>query len=184
MDFREVKEFFKDIGSYIITFLIIILFFTFIISLQSISGNSMHPTLKEGNIVIVNKLFYRLGKVHRNDIVEVKNDEGKTFVKRVIGLPGEKIEYLNGILYVGGTAYKETYLNDDVITNNFLFEDICSIDDCPDGVIPKDKYLLLGDNRQESEDSRTSEFGLRSRKNIKGKVTIKLWPLKEIALVG
>ncbi len=184
MDFREIKEFFKDITGYIVTFIIIVLFFTFIVSLQSVSGNSMHPTLKEGDIVVVNKLFHHLSSVHRNDVVVVKNDDNKSFVKRVIGLPGEKIEYLNGILYINGSPFKEAHLGEEIITDNFLFEDICSKEDCPDGVIPEGKYFLLGDNRRESEDSRTPEFGFRSRKDIKGKVTIKLWPIKELGLVG
>ena len=67
--------------------------------------------------------------------------------------------------------FKEVFLNSDVVTYNFLFEDICSLDECPDGVIPKNKYLVLGDNRPESIDSRDKTFGLVDKSEIKGKNT-------------
>ena len=160
MDLREVTEFFKDFAGYIITALVIILVFTFIVSLQPIAGNSMSPTLEEGQVVIVTKIFKNY---NRNDIVVLKSDS-KYYVKRVIGLPGERIDYLNGILKINNESYKETFLKEDVVTSNFLFEDICSSKECPNGVIPDNMYLVLGDNRPESMDSRDSSFGLIEKK--------------------
>ena len=129
----------------------------------------MNPTLKDGHLVLVSKIDYLFGKIERNQIV-VLNHNGKSYVKRVIGLPDENVYYLDGILYINGETFKETYLNEGVETYNFMFEDVCSIDDCPDGRIPKDKYLVIGDNRPESLDSRDSTFGLVDKKEIKGRV--------------
>ena len=184
MDFREITEFIRDFIGYIITFIIIIFILTFVISLQPISGNSMYPTLKEGEFVLVNKLFYKIGKIKRNDIVNVVNDEGKSFVKRIIGLPGEKIHYMNGKLYIDDEPYLETYLNENIKTHNFLFEDICKKADCPEGIIPEDMYLVLGDNRPESEDSRTPGFGLRNKNDIKGVISFKIWPFSELGKIN
>ena len=179
MDLREVTEFIRDFIWYIVAGLIIIFIFTFVVAIQNISGNSMDPTLKEGQLVLVSKFSYRFSSVKRNDIVALNNG-GKSYVKRVIGLPGEKIEYMDGMLFINDEAHKETYLNDDVVTYNFLFVDVCNIEDCPEGVIPENKYLVLGDNREESLDSRTPEFGLVDKSDIKGKVIFSLWPLKGI----
>jgi len=180
MDLREVTEFLRDFAGYIITALVIILVFTFVVALQPIAGNSMSPTLEEGQVVVVTKLFKNYT---RNDIVIIKLDS-KLYAKRIVGLSGERIDYLNDILYVDNTPYKETFLEDDVVTSNFLFEDICSSRECPNGVIPDNMYLVLGDNRPDSIDSRDNSFGLVDKKNIKGEVVFKIWPVNNIGLVN
>lgn len=180
MDLREVTEFFRDFAGYIITALVIILVFTFVVSLQPIAGNSMSPTLEEGQVVVVFRLFKNY---KRDDVVVIKLDT-KYYVKRIIGLPGERIDYLNGILKIDNVAYKETFLEDGVITSNFLFEDICSYSECPDRVIPDNMYLVLGDNRPDSIDSRDNSFGLVDKKNIKGKVIFKIWPVNNMGLIN
>ena len=184
MDFREVTEFIKDFFGYILFVGALIILFVFVIAIQPVAGNSMHPTLKEGEMVIVSKLFYNMGKPQRNDIVNVVDDKGKSYVKRIIGLPGEKIDYKNNVLYINNISYEETYLPEEIITRNFLFEEFCSLEDCPNGVIPEGKYLVLGDNRGESEDSRSPEFGLRKEEDIKGKIVFKIWPIKEFGRIN
>lgn len=180
MDLRDIKEFFRDCWSYILTIAIIIFIFTFVIAFHPIAGNSMIPTLEEGNVVVVSKFAHKLFNINRNQIVIIKRGS-KTYVKRVIGLPGENISYLNNVLYVNGEAYKENFLGNDIITNNFLFEDICSKEKCTDNKIPLNHYLVLGDNRGESEDSR--EFGLIQKNEIVGVVWINIWPIKNMKIV-
>src|SRR5574344_1451964 len=99
MDFREINEFLHDFMGYIITLIVIILVYMFVISFQPVAGNSMSPSLVEGYILLVSKLSYKFGSINRNDIVSLKTGS-KRFVKRVIGLPGERIDYLNGVLYI------------------------------------------------------------------------------------
>ena len=180
MDLREVVEFFRDFMWYIIAFVVIVFVLTFVVAFQTVAGNSMDPTLKDGQIVLVSKFSYKISKITRNDIVVLKN-HGKSYVKRVIGLPGEKIEYLDGFLYVNDEPFKESYLTSDVLTYNFMFVDVCSLEDCPDGKIPDNKYLVMGDNRPESIDSRDPSFGLVDKSEIKGKVFFKLWPFGNIS---
>ena len=175
-DFREIKEFLRDCSIYIITILCIAVVFIFVVSFQPIAGNSMFPTLQEGNVVLVSKFSYHFIKIKRNDIVTVTVN-GKSYVKRVVGLPGEDIKFLKNILYINGDPYTEDYIKEGVKTSGFTLEDVCKENECPDGVIPEGKYLVLGDNRPESEDSRTRSFGLVSKEQIKGEVFFRIWPL-------
>lgn len=179
-DLREVTEFLKDASKYIIGLALLIIIFFVVLSFQPIAGNSMTTTLEDGDIVIVNRLLYKASSVKRNQIVVVKTD-GKLYVKRVIGLPRENISYMDNILYINGTSYKEPFLDDNIVTNNFLFEDICSKEECPDNVIPEDMYLVLGDYRNNSEDSRT--FGLIKRSEIIGQVVFRIWPINKIGRI-
>lgn len=177
MDLREVTEFFKDALKYIILIIIVIIIFLYIVSFQQIIGNSMSPILKDGDVALLSKISIILNNIDRNDIVALESSDGKLYVKRIIGLPGEEIHFMDNVLYINGKGYKENYLNANVKTNNFMFSDICGIDLCPNGVIPDNMYLVLGDNREDSLDSRDSSLGLVPKKNLIGKSLFKIWPI-------
>ena len=180
MDLRDLQEFLRDFAGYVASVGVILFIFVFIVALHPIAGNSMTPSLEEGEVVLVSKL--KIGAINRDDIVVIKK-ERKNYVKRVIGLPGEKIEYMNGILFINDKGYKETFLDQNIVTTNFLFVDICSKEDCPDGKIPENKYLVMGDNRPESTDSRDNNFGLVDKDEIKGEVFFRIWPVNELGSV-
>lgn len=183
MDLREITEFLRDFMGYIITLVVIILIYTFVVSFQPIAGNSMTPNLMEGDIVVISKLSYLFSEPKRNEIIVFKSNDGKRFVKRIIGLPGEKIDYLDGIIYINDESFKETVIGEDVITNNFMFVDICSKEKCSDSKIPKDYYLVLGDNREDSQDSRDPEIGLIKKNQLEGKVIFRIWPINELGKI-
>lgn len=121
----------------------------FLLQAFYIPSESMEPTLLIGDRVMVNKLSYRFGEPDRGDIVVFEPDPGayspeiKDLIKRVIGLPGETIEAIDGVVYVNGEPLTEKYLADGVMTYNL-----------PKLVVPDDRVLLLGDNRQASQDGR------------------------------
>ncbi len=176
MDFRDVKEFLKDSLWFIIIILIVLLANIYIVSFQQVMGPSMQDNLYSGDIVVLNKIIFKFRDIKRCDVVSFEYDS-KSLVKRVIGLPGEYIEYKDNYLYINGEKYTEDYLSKDVITNDFKLEDL-------EGnytKIPDDMYLVLGDNRTDSMDSR--DFGLINKKDIKGKVSIRIWPLSGIKLI-
>ena len=175
-DLREPKEFLKDMLSIIITVVAVILFIVYVGSIQQVVGPSMEPTLKDGDILILNKIGVRLFDIKRFDIVAIKTNSSKYYIKRVIGLPGDKIEYIDNVLHINGKAYKEPFLNKDTITENF------SIIDLGYDEIPKDMYLVLGDNRSNSEDSRDPKIGLIKKEDILGKNTIRIFPFKNFGL--
>lgn len=168
MDFRDIIEFFRDTFKYIVVAVLVFLLFIFVIGLQQVVGPSMTPTLKEGSVVVVNKLKKNF---KREDVIVLSQDE-KYMIKRVIGLPGEYIQYKDNVLYINGERYDEKYLKDDVITEDFKLEDI------NETIIPEDMYLVLGDNRMDSMDSR--DYGLVSKEKVVGKVIMSIWPLNNV----
>ncbi len=172
MDLRNITEFIKDASKYIIVIIFVLLFFIFVMGLQQVIGPSMNPTLNEGDIIITNKFIYRFKSIERNDVVVISQDE-KYMIKRIVGLPGEKVEYQNNDVLINGKAYKETFTNSE--TEDFTIQDLGY------DVIPEDMYLVLGDNRENSLDSRT--FGLISKNQIIGKVWIKIWPISKMKII-
>lgn len=174
MDWLEIKEFIKDSIKYILTFVFVLFVIVYIVSVQQIVGPSMEPTLNSGDIVLLNKFGHRFFKLKRNQVIALNYEDTKYMVKRIIGLPGEKIEYKDNTLYINDKPYSEPFLKD-VITEDFSLKELGY------EVIPKDKYLVLGDNRENSMDSRN--FGLISKKDIIGKTTFRIWPLNKIKIV-
>jgi len=145
-----------------------------------IPSDSMVPTLKTHDRVIVNKLSYHLHTVHRGDIVVFTTPKGpdgkpidptiKDLVKRVIGLPGETVSEENNRVYVDGKPLAEKYLPAGTISNCASFIPQCF----PTGPLPADHYWVMGDNRTESRDSRS--FGAIKKSEIVGRVFVRIWP--------
>lgn len=177
MDWLEIKEFLRDAFKYIILIIVILVIAIYIVGLQQVVGPSMSPNLKNNDILILDKISYKFKDIKRGEIVSLYHADTKYLIKRVIGLPGEYIEYKDNILYIDGNMYKEEYLNSDVITNDF------SITELGYDKIPDDMYLVLGDNREDSLDSRDKDVGLIKRSNIVGKVRARIWPLNKLKLI-
>ena len=170
MDFRGIVEVFRDALKYIIVALVILLLFIFVLGFQQVRGPSMEPTFHEGEIVLMNKLIYKFNKISRRDVVVVSVND-KYMIKRVIGLPGETVEYKDNKLYINGVRYEEDFIDTSKVTT----EDFTT-----NGVIPEGKYLVLGDNRENSQDSR--DYGFISKKDIIGKSWIRIWPLNKLRI--
>ena len=169
MDLRDVKEFLRDTFKYIVVFVAVLLLFIFVIGLQQVVGPSMTPNYNEGDVLVINKFINKFREPKREEVVVVSQSE-KYMIKRVIGLPGDRIEFKDNKLYINDLEYMEDYLKDDVVTDDFKLSDI-GVD-----VIPENKYLVLGDNRSNSLDSRN--YGLIDRKQIIGTSWFRIWPLK------
>jgi len=165
MDLRDLKEFLKDTSKYIIVIVVVFLVIMYVVSFQQVIGPSMEPTLKEGSFIAVNKFSYRFREIRRNEIIIFKHDE-KYLIKRIIGLPGETIEYKDNVLYINSEPYDELFLE------NSITEDYNT------GKIPENKYFVLGDNRENSLDG--NDFGLIDEKDIIGKAWFVIWPFNQI----
>ena len=153
----------KDWLVYIIIIISIIVIRTFVITTIKVSGISMENTLNDKDIMFMEKIT----KVKRFDIVGISvNDE--LLIKRVIGIEGDLLYYKDNKLFINNKEVKEDYTKG--ITKDFHIEEF--------GVatIPKNHYLVLGDNRENSNDSRA--FGLITKNNIIGKANIKIYPFK------
>ena len=174
---REGIEWIKAFALGMIIFVFIRVFF---FSNYVVEGESMLPTLEEGNKVVVNKLGYETSDLERFDVIVFHANEKEDFVKRIIGLPGEEIEYREDQLFVNGEKVHEPFLTqyrDEVLggylTGDFTLEDLTGFER-----VPKGKLFVLGDNRLGSWDSR--QFGFVSADQVVGKVNLRYWPLKEM----
>lgn len=180
-----MKKFVKEIYSYIIIIIIVVLVRSFIITPVIVNGPSMEKTLYNGELLILNKLDKELNKLKRYDIVVIndKNDN-ELIIKRIIGMPGDKVEYIDNKLYINDQEVEDNYGTG--TTKNFSMSDICKATDkfngnCNFDKIPDNYYLVLGDNREVSLDSRI--LGFISKEDIKGTTSLRLWPINKIGIV-
>lgn len=176
MDWLEIKEFIKDTLKYIILIVVVLVLALYVVSLQQVVGPSMSSTLESGDVVILDKISYRFKDIKRGDIASLYYADTKYLIKRVVGLPGENIEFKDSTLYINGVPYKENYLPEGVITEDF------SLSSLGYDVIPDDMYLVLGDNRGDSLDSRDAKVGLIKKDDIIGQVRLQIWPLNKIKI--
>ena len=170
---NKIKKIIKEVYPYIIIVIAVVTIRTFIITPVIVSGDSMLPNLNNGELLLVRKIGYDSNKIERFDIVVIKNGNDE-IIKRIIGLPGEHITYKNNKLYVNDNLIQENYKFRK--TNDFNLEEICTCSS-----IPKGKYLVLGDNRPISKDSR--QIGLIDEEDIIGKAIIRIWPLTKIGSI-
>jgi len=148
---------------------------TYVVQTFWIPTGSMIPTLQENDRVVVNKLSYKLHGVGRGDIVVFTTPPGvpedyKDLVKRVVGLPGDTVEGLNGRVLVNGKVLDESYLPEGTATSQFGPQKI-----------PAGTYWVMGDNRGNSTDSRS--FGPIPERTIVGHAVVRIWPLRRFGLL-
>ena len=160
-----MKKFIKDLNPYIICIVVVVLIRSFVFTLGIIDGASMENTLFNNNIVLVNKIGLNFG-IDRFDVVSI-NFNNNYLVKRVIGLPGETVEYIDNILYINGEKVASPIEFE--YTKGFKL------------TAGKNEYIVLGDNRDVSKDSR--EIGPLDKSTIKGKVEFILYPFKNFGTV-
>ena len=144
----------------------------------SMIGDSMQPTLQDGNSIIVNKMSFRFAKPKRNDVIVFKQngDEHSYYnIKRVIGLPGETIQIKDGFIYINGEKLNEEY-EFDLISNGGLANEELKLD--------AKEYFVLGDNRNASEDSRYANIGVVIKKDIVGRAWIRVKPFDFISKIN
>lgn len=155
--------------------LIAILVILFIYQPVKVEGTSMMPALADQERIFINKFIYRfgLGSVERGDLVVFwfPYDQSKSFIKRVIGLPGDTVEIRDGIVFVNGRPLSEDYVPD-------RYKDRYSRDPV---IVPADEYFVMGDHRSSSNDSRG--WGTVHRRYIYGKAVFVYWPLEKMGLL-
>lgn len=157
----------------ILTFLVI----RFVGQRTQVTGASMEPALSDGDNLIVDKISYRMGEPERFDIIvfPYRQEEDTYFIKRIIGMPGETVRIdAEGLIYINGERLRESY-GKEVMKNPGIAE--------TELIIGADEYFVLGDNRNDSLDSREEKVGLIERENIIGKAWIRIYPFDKIGSV-
>ena len=170
----EVKDWVISIG-----IALILAFFirTFIVELYLVDGPSMEPTLENNNRLVVSKFIYNIRKPERGEVIVFKYplDEDRDFVKRVIAIPGDKVEIKEGVVYVNNKAVSEPYMKRE-LRRGEAEADKFQADNYEARVVPVDTVFVLGDNRYNSRDSRYRDVGFVSEEMIKGKALMVFWP--------
>ena len=140
----------------------------FFMRTSPVDGLSMEPRVHAGELVLINTLAYKLGSVRRGDVVAFRHDapNPETYIKRVVGLPGERVEVRDGVVIVDGRPLTEPYVR---------FSDHRS---AAAVTVPPHAYYVLGDNRAESDDSRT--WGVLRDNDVVGKALVGIWPPRTI----
>lgn len=159
----------KEIISYIIIILSVIIIRSFIVTPVVVKGSSMTETLYDGDVLILNKLNFDYDLF---DVVVLEYNNS-LLVKRIIGFSGDHIKYVDGDLYINNELVEENFITD--VTLDF------DITQLGFNVVPDGYYFVMGDNRDNSTDSRT--IGFIKEEDIQGTVSLRIYPLNEISFV-
>ncbi|GGB53474.1 signal peptidase I [Virgibacillus dakarensis] len=141
---------------------------TFVFATSIVEGESMEPTLENGERVVFNKFIYLFGEPARGDIVIIQRPI-KNYVKRVIALPGETVKMQEHQLYINGEKYEDTFVSQEAINHTGNFGPV---------QVPEDCYFVMGDNRAISKDSRNG-LGFINKDTIIGKSEFIIYPFEE-----
>lgn len=176
---KNFLVFFADIfETIIIALAVFLLTYFFLIQPHRVQGDSMLPNFIHGELILTDKISYRVKEPTKGDVVVFKSptDRSKDFIKRIVGMPGEKVSLISGQIFINDKPLNEPYLTDsnNTLPGAFLKENF-------EITIPEKEYLVLGDNRSHSSDSR--EWGLIKKSEIIGRVFIVYWPPPSFALV-
>lgn len=171
------KEIFSWVGEIAIVVLIALVTMYFFGYHTSVAGQSMLGTLEEGDEVLVNRFVYKLTQPKANDIIAFLpngNKKSHLYIKRVIGVPGDTVQIRGGRVYVNGEEYEES-IDAASIEQPELAEDEIEVGE--------DEFFVLGDNRNNSEDSRYANIGNVKKEHIVGKAWFVIAPLRKFGLL-
>ena len=170
-----LEEILSWIWSIAVASIIMAILYFFVGRPFTVSGQSMYPTLHNGDHMIMSKI----GGINRFDVIVLQApDEDKEYIKRVIGMPGDTVEAKNGVLYINGKEVEQPFINTNndkktVFIDDFTLKELTGEDKVPEG-----KYFVMGDNRGVSKDSRM--IGFIDKSAIEGKAVFTVWPLNRI----
>lgn len=176
---KAVKEL-LSFGLYILIVLLVSLFLIkFVAQRTNVQGTSMYPTLSDKDNLLVEKVSYRFGNPKRFDIIvfhPALESKGVYYVKRIIGMPGERIRIdENGAIYINGEVLSESFGYEVIRNPGIAHEEI---------TLGKDEYFVLGDNRNNSTDSRSATVGNVKRSSILGKAWIRIFPFDRFGKIS
>ena len=171
------------IQSIVLALAVFVLFYLFVAQPNEVKGSSMYPNFKDKEYLLTEKISYQFGDPQRGDVVIFKApasepcaEEECEYIKRVMGVPGDRVMLMEGDVYVNG----------EMLTQDFLPEMLYSspgeyMEEGVEKVVPEGQYLCFGDNRPNSRDGR--EFGPIDRDLIIGKAFLKYWPISSVGLI-
>jgi len=171
------------IQSIVLALSVFVLLYLFVAQPNEVKGSSMFPNFVDKEYLLTEKISYRIGKPQRGDVVIFKAPPGEPcavdgceYIKRIIGLPGDKVMVKQGDIYLNGEKLDQFFLPEAVYSSpgDFNTEGV-------EKTVPEGQYLCFGDNRPNSRDGR--EFGPIDKELIIGKAFFRYWPLKKVGLI-
>ena len=180
---EETKErsIFRELGGWLLYILMIIgltyLIITFVGQRTRVSGSSMETTLSNGDNLIVDKLTYHFKEPKRYDIIvfPYKYEENTYYIKRIIGLPGETVQVIDGYTYINGEQLVGDIYGAEVMEAAGIAAEPITLGE--------DEYFVLGDNRNHSSDSRDPSVGILKRKDLMGRAWIRIYPFDKMGVI-
>lgn len=177
----KIKQILKEVISTILYIAVVLavtwLIITFVGQRTQVNGSSMEPTLSDHDNLIVDKISYRFKDPERFDIIvfPFQYEEDVYYIKRIIGMPGETVFIdLDGTIYIDGEALQESYGREVMLSPGRAGEPI---------TLGEDEYFVLGDNRNNSSDSRDPSVGNIHRDRIVGKAWVRIWPFHKFGVL-
>lgn len=179
---REERDgVFSTLFGWIIYILIIVgltyLIITYVGQRTRVSGSSMETTLSDGDNLIVDKISYRFTDPKRYDIIvfPYKYEENTYYIKRIIGMPGETVQVIDGYVYIDGEQLTSDIYGAEVMKSGDMANDPITLGE--------DEYFVLGDNRNHSADSRDPSVGVLKRKDLMGRAWVRIYPFDKMGVI-
>lgn len=177
--FGKISNFFMDfLETIVVALSIFVVVYLFLVQPHEVKGSSMEPSFQNNDYILTDKISLKLHEPTRGDVVIFKAPKNPDvdYIKRVIGLPGEKVKVQNGSVYINNMKLNESYLKDltNLFPGSFLQEGI-------EIAVPEGEFFVMGDNRPHSSDSR--EFGPIPQSLIIGKAILRYWPIIKLGLI-
>ena len=166
----NIKSWLRDI---IVAFVIAIFIIIFVVQPVKVEGTSMQPVLMDQERIFVNRFIYQFADISRGDVVVFRypKDVNKSFIKRVLAVPGDEIEIRAGMVYLNGRRVDEPYVPPEFLDKRSY----------PRTIVPPGRYFVMGDHRNSSNDSRN--WGFVEKRLIYGKAFFCYWPVDNLGLV-
>lgn len=181
--FSLVNFILEFVQSIVLALSVFVLLYLFVVQPNEIKGNSMVPNFINGELLLTDKLSYQFGSPKRGDVVVFKappsepcSEDECEYIKRVMGVPGDKVKVEEGKVYLNGQLLKQEFLAEEIRTEPGTYSQ-----EGVEKTIPTGQYLCLGDNRPHSRDGR--EFGPIKKELIVGRAFFRYWPLKSVGLI-
>ena len=171
----QMREFFSLILYVAGVVLLSIVLNKFVIQKVEVDGPSMNTTLKTGQQLMVQKVSYHFTDPKRGDIVVFQPpgyEDDTLYIKRVIGVPGDRVQIIDGYIYLNGEKYDDPQWTEEILDPGIAEEEV---------TVGEGEYFVVGDNRNDSTDSR--EFGAVEKSRIMGEAVLRIWPLKKFGLL-
>ena len=175
------KSIMRELFGWVLYILIVVgltyLILTYVGQRTRVSGHSMETTLSDGDNLIVDKLSYRFGDPKRYDIIvfPYRYKENTYYIKRIIGLPGETVQVTDGYAYIDGELLESDVYGAEIMDNSGIAGEPLTLDE--------DEYFVLGDNRNNSSDSRDPSVGILTREDLLGRAWIRIYPFDKMGVI-